>query len=83
MQVAVAEGLVWRLVEMVQRLDLNALSGASDEKRVAAATDTPVQISLVSLADLSAAVRCAQHQGHFPGHPKDLSCWIYICTSPR
>ena len=56
-QAAIAEGLVWRLVEMVQRLDLGALSDGSGEKHVATATDTPVQISLVSAADMSAAVR--------------------------
>ncbi|KAK9908805.1 hypothetical protein WJX75_003140 [Coccomyxa subellipsoidea] len=56
LQAAIAEGLVWRLVEMVQRLDLGALSDGSGEKHVATATDTPVQISLVSAADLSAAV---------------------------
>lgn len=59
MQFAVAEGLVWRAVEMVQRLDLNALSDASGKKHVAAATDTSVQIALVSFADLAAAVRSA------------------------
>lgn len=43
---------------MVQRLDLGALANTSDGKQVAASTDTPVQIALVSLADLAAAVRC-------------------------
>ena len=57
LQIAIAEGLVWRVVEMAQRLDLKALSDGSGERHVAAATDTPVQISLVSAADLSAAVR--------------------------
>ena len=66
LQFAVAEGLVWRAVEMVQRLDLDALSEAPGEKHVAAATDTPVQIALVSFADLAAAVRLAFCKGLEP-----------------
>ncbi len=58
-QFAVAEGLVWRVVDMYQHLDLGALSGPSDERQVAASTDTPVQIALVSLTDLALAVRSA------------------------
>lgn len=56
-QFAVAEGLVWRAVEMYQHLDLGALSGPSDNRQVAASTDMPVQIALVSLTDLALAVR--------------------------
>ena len=57
LQFAVAEGLVWRAVEMYQHLDLGALSGPSNERQVAASTDMPVQIALVSLTDLALAVR--------------------------
>ncbi len=60
MQVAVAEPLVWRTVECVQRLDLRgaAAAAAGGERRVAAATDTPVAIALMAVADLTAFVRC-------------------------
>ena len=57
LQFAVAEGLVWRVVEVYQHLDLGALSAPSEGQRVAAATDTPVQIALVTLTDLALAVR--------------------------
>ena len=57
MQLALAEGLVWRVVEMYQHLDLGALSGPSDQRQVAASADMPVQIALVSLTDLALAVR--------------------------
>lgn len=50
---------MWRAVEMYQHLDLGALSGPSDERQVASASDTPVQIALVSLTDLALAVRSA------------------------
>ena len=59
-QFAVAEALIWRCVEMLQRLDSGALSASSGnggQRQVAAATDAPVQIALVSLSDLAAAVR--------------------------
>jgi hypothetical protein len=62
-QFAVAEALIWRSVEMLQRLDRGALTVASSgngdggQRQVAAATDAPVQIALVSLSDLAAAVR--------------------------
>jgi hypothetical protein len=59
MQLAVAEGLVWRAVEMYQHLDLGALAGSPQGRQVAAASDTPVQIALVSLTDLALAVRSA------------------------
>lgn len=59
MQLAVAEGLVWRAVEMYQHLDLGALAGPPQGRQVAAASDTPVQIALVSLTDLALAVRSA------------------------
>ena len=57
LQFAVAEGLVWRAVEVYQHLDLAALSAPSEGHQVAAATDTPVQIALVTLTDLALAVR--------------------------
>jgi len=61
-QVAVAEPLVWRMVECVQRLDLRgaaAAAGGGGGGRVAAATDTPLAISLMAVADLTAYVRRA------------------------
>jgi len=61
-QVAVAEPLVWRAVECVQRLDLRgaaAAAGGGSGRRVAAATDTPLAISLMAVADLTAYVRRA------------------------
>jgi hypothetical protein len=58
-QLAVAEGLVWRAVEMYQHLDLGALAGPPQGRQVAAASDKPVQIALVSLTDLALAVRSA------------------------
>lgn len=57
LQFAVAEGLVWRAVEVYQHLDLGALSAPSEGQQVAAAADTPVQIALVTLTDLALAVR--------------------------
>ncbi|KAK9834254.1 hypothetical protein WJX81_000411 [Elliptochloris bilobata] len=58
LQVAVAEPLVWRAVECVQRLDLCSASAAtsSGARRVAAATDTPLAIALMAVADLTAYV---------------------------
>lgn len=63
-QVAVAEPLVWRCVECLQRLDLRgaAASPGGAERRVAAATDTPLAIALLAVADLSAYVRCCALQ---------------------
>ena len=54
---AVTETLVWRVVEMMERLDLAGLSEGSGGDTVAAATDTPVRISLVNASDFSATVR--------------------------
>lgn len=59
MQVSVNEALVWRLVEVWNRLDLASLSRSGDDQQVQASTDTPVQISLVYCSDLTAAVRWA------------------------
>ena len=59
LQVSVNEALVWRLVEVWNRLDLASLSRTGDDQQVQASTDTPVQISLVYCSDLTAAVRCA------------------------
>ncbi len=56
-QVSVNEALVWRLVEVWNRLDLAGLSKTGDDQQVQANTDTPVQISLVYCSDLTAAVR--------------------------
>ncbi|KAK9819963.1 hypothetical protein WJX72_004515 [[Myrmecia] bisecta] len=55
LQVAVSESFLWRVVEMVERLDLAALS-SQPNGQAHAATDTPVQISLVAVSDLSAVV---------------------------
>ncbi|KAK9827173.1 hypothetical protein WJX74_009221 [Apatococcus lobatus] len=56
LQVSVNEALVWRLVEVWNRLDLASLSRTGDDQQVQASTDTPVQISLVYCSDLTAAV---------------------------
>ena len=56
LQVAVTETLVWRLVEMVERLNLGALAAGEDSSSVAASSDSPVRISLVNMSDLAAFV---------------------------
>ena len=72
-QFAVAEGLVWRCMDMAQRLDRGALSAGRGQPHVAAATDAPIHISLVSLADLSAAVR------RVPVPPsKSMHTWLSV-----
>ena len=55
---------MWRCVECVQRLDLRGASAppGGGERRVAAATDTPLAIALLAVADLSAYVRCCLSQ---------------------
>ena len=58
LQISVSEPLVWRLVDMVQRLDLASLGSGSGPQQAQAATDVPVLISLVSIADLGGLVRC-------------------------
>lgn len=57
MQVAVAEPLVWRVMDMVTRLNLDAATQPVPGQTVAAATDLPVQISLVTASDVAASVR--------------------------
>lgn len=42
---------------MVQRLDLASLSNGGDEEQTEAATDVPMQMSLVSISNLSGKVR--------------------------
>ena len=61
MQVSVNEALVWRLLDVWNRLDLASLSNAGDDQQVQASTDTPVQISLIYCSDLTAAVRLASY----------------------
>ena len=57
MQVSLSETLVWRAAEMVQRLDLASLSASTEEEQTEAATDVPMQMSLVSISNLSGRVR--------------------------
>ena len=59
MQVSLSETLVWRAAEMVQRLELISLTASEDEEHTEAATDVPMQMSLVSVILLAAKVRCA------------------------
>lgn len=86
-QFAVAEALIWRCVEMLQRLDRGALSGPSgngdgSQRQVAAATDAPVQIALVSLSDLAAAVRCVKSWPAFWSlFQSFVSCGSMGCSS--
>ena len=56
-QISLSETLVWRAAEMVQRLDLGSLSDTGDAEHSEAATDVPMQMSLVSISNLSAKVR--------------------------
>ena len=44
---------------MVQRLDLTSLAAPEDEEHTEAATDVPMQMSLVSISSLAAKVRYA------------------------
>ena len=55
-QVSLAEALVWRAVEAVQRMDLGG-GTAPTAARVAAATDPPIHLRLAGLDDLAASVR--------------------------
>ena len=57
MQISLSETLVWRAAEMVQRLDLGSLSEAGEGDQTEAATDVPMQMSLVSISNLSGKVR--------------------------
>ncbi len=57
MQISLSETLVWRAAEMVQRLDLASLSPPADESHTEAATDVPMQMSLVSISNLAGKVR--------------------------
>ena len=57
LQVSLSETLVWRAAEMVQRLDLASLSGAGNGEQTEAAADIPMQMSLVSISNLSSKVR--------------------------
>ncbi|KAL3132004.1 hypothetical protein ABBQ32_14227 [Trebouxia sp. C0010 RCD-2024] len=56
LQVSLSETLVWRAAEMVQRLDLATLSAAGEEGHSEAATDVPMQMSLVSIGNLTGKV---------------------------
>ena len=67
-QVSLAEALVWRAVEAVQRLDLGG-GTAPTAARVAAATDPPIHLRLAGLDDLAASVRL----NHF-GEWQDIQC---------
>ena len=57
MQISLSETLVWRAAEMVQRLDLGSLSETAEGDQTEAATDVPMQMSLVSISNLSGKVR--------------------------
>ena len=57
MQISLSETLVWRAAEMVQRLDLTSLAAPEEEGPTEAATDVPMQMSLVSISNLSGKVR--------------------------
>ena len=59
LQISLSETLVWRAAEMVQRLDLTSLTAPEDEEHTEAATDLPMQMSLVSISSLAAKVRYA------------------------
>ncbi|KAL0043199.1 hypothetical protein WJX82_002022 [Trebouxia sp. C0006] len=56
LQISLSETLVWRAAEMVQRLDLTSLTAPEDEEHTEAATDVPMQMSLVSISSLAAKV---------------------------
>ena len=56
LQLAVTETLVWRVVEMTERLDVRSLSASQDQKSVATSSDSPVHISLVNMSDLASFV---------------------------
>ncbi len=59
LQISLSETLVWRAAEMVQRLDLPSLTAPEDEEHTEAATDVPMQMSLVSISNLAGKVRYA------------------------
>ena len=59
LQISLSETLVWRAAEMVQRLVLSSLTAPEDEEHTEAATDVPMQMSLVSISSLAANVRHA------------------------
>jgi len=69
LQISLSETLVWRAAEMVQRLDLTSLTASEDEEHTEAATDVPMQMSLVSISSLAAKVRYAA-SGLQPLSPK-------------
>ncbi|DBA65517.1 TPA: hypothetical protein ACH3X2_003173 [Trebouxia sp. C0005] len=56
LQISLSETLVWRAAEMVQRLDLTSLTAPEEEEHTEAATDVPMQMSLVSISSLAAKV---------------------------
>ncbi|KAL0043245.1 hypothetical protein WJX82_000683 [Trebouxia sp. C0006] len=56
LQISLSETLVWRAAEMMQRLDLTSLTAPEDEEHTEAATDVPMQMSLVSISSLAAKV---------------------------
>jgi len=59
LQISLSETLVWRAAEMVQRLDLTSLTAPEDVEHTEAATDVPMQMSLVSISSLAGKVRYA------------------------
>lgn len=54
LQIAVTETLVWRLVEMKERLDTGAVSSSDEGKTVTTSSDSPLRISLINMSDLAA-----------------------------
>ena len=63
-----SEPLIWRAVEMLNMLDLGAATQPVPGQAKAAATDLPVQISLVTASDIAASVRyrCASAPSLLP-----------------
>lgn len=54
LQMAVTETLVWRIVEMNERLNLGAATADADSKTGATTSDSPLRIALVNMSDLAA-----------------------------
>ena len=80
LQISLSETLVWRAAEMVQRLDLTSLTAPEDEEHTEAATDVPMQMSLVSISSLAAIVRytaCGVAVSHITQPLHDMRCALY------
>ena len=65
---------------MVQRLDLASLTAPEDEEHTEAASDVPMQMSLVSISSLAAKVRYAAFGvavSHIAQPLHDMHCEVY------